>query len=59
LKKATGRGEYLKWLKGERLTYRQRILAHCYNCMNHYVDGRVDCKNDGCVFHTMMPYRRK
>lgn len=57
LKLAAGKREFVKWVNGERLTFKQKILAHCYDCMNYYVDGRVDCKNSRCVLYSNMPYR--
>jgi len=58
-RKAKGNTELTKHLKGIRLTQRQMILAKCYDCMNGYLDGKVDCKIKECPLYPFMPYRGK
>jgi len=58
-RKAKGNTELTKHLKGIRLTQRQMILAKCYDCMNGYLDGKVDCKIKECPLYPLMPYRGK
>ena len=41
---AIGKKELEAHLRGEKLTYRQQVLANCYQCMNRYLDGRRDCE---------------
>jgi len=53
-----GQKEYEKWEAGTRLTYRQAVLAHCYEC-NGLEEGRVDCQGRRCVLYAFMPYRSK
>ena len=55
--KAKWRKELLKHMKGERLTFRQAILARCYECMNGYTDGKYGCGIPGCPLYPFMPYR--
>ncbi|MGD0236848.1 MAG: hypothetical protein ABSC55_20200 [Syntrophorhabdales bacterium] len=56
---ARGKREYLAFLRGERLTLKQRVLANCYECTGMYTDGREDCEQmETCVFHVYMPYRK-
>ena len=50
---------YLKHKNGERLSSRQRIIAHCYTCMAKYADGKVDCGINDCMLYPIMPYRVK
>jgi hypothetical protein len=56
--KAQGKEEFLRFQKGERLTMKQALLAHCYDCTGHYTDGRKDCEMQTCPFHPFMPYNR-
>ena len=55
---ARGKKEQEKHLAGEKLSMRQRILAKCYNCMNEYADGKVDCEIEECSLYAVMPYRQ-
>jgi len=55
-KEAQGKREYMKHLKGQRLTHKQAILAECYACAAGYCDGRVDCQAEECPLHPFMPY---
>lgn len=52
-----GRTMYLKFLRGERLTASQAIIAKCFECCGGYVDGRADCNVTSCPLYPMMPYR--
>ena len=56
-KSSGGRTQYVRYLKGDRLTQRQAIIAKCYECMGYYVDGRRDCKMSDCPLYPFMPYR--
>ena len=56
--KAKRKLELLAYLeKGKRLTQRQAIIAHCYECMGYYSDGKQDCLVDVCPLYEYMPYR--
>jgi len=55
--KAKGRKELLRYHKEERLTYKQAILACCYECMGGYTDGKYSCGVRGCPLYPFMPYR--
>ena len=57
--KAKGRQEYLKHLRGYRLTQQQAIHAKCYDCLGMYVDGKVDCRVPACPLYRYMPYRER
>ena len=37
---AKGYKETLKFNCGEKLSFRQAILAKCYDCMGNYADGK-------------------
>lgn len=52
-----GRNEYLKFLRGERVTRKEAILAECYACQGFYVDGKYDCKSVLCPLYAFYPYR--
>jgi hypothetical protein len=54
---AKGRQELIKHLKGQRLTFRQSILAKCYDCMGYYADGKMDCIVKDCPLYPFMPYK--
>ena len=54
---AKGRIELLKHIQGKKLTYRQMVLAKCYECNAGYTDGKVDCQVPGCPLYPKMPYK--
>ena len=56
---SSGRTQYLRYLQGEKLTYREAGLAKCTECCNGYVDGRYDCVMPACPLYQFMPYIRK
>ena len=51
-----GKKELLAFLHGKRLTQKQSILAHCYDCQGFYSDGAEDCLSDVCPLRPFMPY---
>ena len=51
-----GKNELLTFLQGERLTQKEAILAHCYDCQGFYNDGAEDCLSDICPLRPFMPY---
>ena len=56
-KRAKGKREFEKFKKGEKLTYKQSVLAKCYDCTCFYADGKVDCKAKSCPLHPYMPFK--
>ena len=56
-KSAYGKNEYISYLNGERISYKQRCLAQCYYCMGFYADGKKSCKCKACPLYTIMPYK--
>jgi len=54
-----GRRHLINHIHGKRLTQRQCIQAKCYECMNGYRDGAVDCRIPDCPLYPLMPYRSK
>jgi hypothetical protein len=56
---SSGKTHYLRYLKGERLTHRQAILAKCAECNGGYKDGRHDCKIPACALYLYMPYKNQ
>jgi hypothetical protein len=57
--KARGGKESKKHLEGDKLTHKQAILAKCYDCMNGYLDGKMDCGIKDCPLYPVMPYRER
>jgi hypothetical protein len=55
-KRAKGRSELLKYLDGERLTYKLAVNAKCYECMGYCIDGLIDCTLTDCPLYPFMPY---
>lgn len=58
-KSAQGKREYVNYLEGKRITFKQAILALCYSCTNFYADGKNDCLISHCPLYPFMPYRGK
>jgi len=56
-KTAKGQKEILKHLTGQKLTFKQAIYAKCYDCMNYFSDGKVDCKITSCPLYPFMAYK--
>ena len=56
---AQGKKELERYLRGEKLTYKEAVLAKCYECMCGYLDGKLDCGIKDCPNYRFMPYRGK
>jgi hypothetical protein len=54
---AKGKKDLIEYLGGQQLSARKAIRAKCYECMNGYSDGKLDCKIPGCSLYPFMPYR--
>jgi hypothetical protein len=48
-----------RYIRGERLTRQQAILAKCCECMGGYIDGLADCGIETCPLRQFSPYRTK
>jgi len=55
-KTAKGKQELIKHLEGKRLTLKQAVNAHCFDCMGFYADGKQDCYMPNCPLHSFMAY---
>ena len=56
-KTAQGKNEYLEYLEStKKLSPARAIKAHCYQCMNLYLDGKNDCEITDCPLYPFMPY---
>lgn len=55
-KTAYGQRELIKHLEGHRLTLRQAVNAHCFDCMGFFADGKNDCRMPHCSLHPFMTY---
>lgn len=53
---ARGRTHLLRFLKGERITLGEAVMAYCYDCTGFLDEGRRDCENDMCALHPFMLY---
>ena len=51
-----GRKELVNHLNGGKLTQKQAITAHCYDCMGYYSDGAESCEMSDCSLYPFMPY---
>ena len=56
---AKGKGEYLKWLHGGKLTRKEAMDANCYVCMGYYGDGKRECVVTLCPMRDYMAYNPK
>jgi len=57
-KMGKGQKELIKHLSGERITLKQAVNAHCYDCTGFYADGKVDCRLSHCPLHPFMVYNK-
>lgn len=55
-KPALGKKDFLKYLKGKSVLTEEAINAKCYDCMNGYRDGIIDCKTILCPLYPFHPY---
>ena len=55
-KAARGQKELIGHLEGDRLTLKQAVNAHCYDCTGFFADGKVDCGMKRCSLYPFMPY---
>ena len=54
-----GAKEYRKWKKGNKLTRKEAMLAHCFDC-NGGMESRVGCScGDSCPMFEYAPYKAK
>ena len=56
-KLAQGQKQLHKHLTGGRLSYKEAVLAKCYECTGGYADGKMDCKVPECPLYGFMPFR--
>ena len=54
-----GRDELIKYLRGERITHKQAVLAKCYECKGYCADGKVDCEIADCPLYLFNPFRKQ
>ena len=53
-----GQREYEKWEAGAKLSRKQAMLAHCYEC-NGFEESNEDCQGKSCPSYQFMPYKGK
>jgi hypothetical protein len=52
-----GKAEYLRFKKGEPLSYKQAILAQCYVCYIEGADSKeLDCMSGNCSLYQFQSY---
>ena len=56
-KKAIGRADLRKFLRGHKITRAGAIKAKCYDCCCGYADGIIDCGDTSCPTYPYHPYR--
>lgn len=56
-KRAKGKKEYLKMLRGEYVSRSDLIKAMCYHCTYYAQDGKFDCGSICCPIYMAMNYR--
>ena len=54
---AKGKKELIRYFARQPLTAKGSIHGKCYECMNGYSDGKVDCEIPDCPLYPFMPYR--
>ena len=54
-----GTANLVKYQAGKRLTASASIKAKCAQCMDNYVDGKIDCDIPTCPLHPWQPYQTK
>ena len=53
-----GQRPYERFIKGEKLTRRQAMLAKCYEC-NGFEESNADCLADNCPLYPYHAHRGK
>jgi len=56
--KIKGQNEYEKWFTGIKLSRKQAMLAHCYEC-NGFEESNRDCQGKNCPSYQFMAYKDK
>ncbi len=54
-----GTANLVKYQAGKRLTASASIKAKCAQCMDNYVNGKIDCDLPMCPLHPWQPYAKK
>jgi hypothetical protein len=57
--KSRGKTMMIKYLKGEKLTASQSLIAQCFCCNGYFMDGMEDCEDPTCPLYAFYPYKRK
>jgi hypothetical protein len=52
-----GRANLIKHLTGQKISFKARCSAKCFECMGGYADGRADCRIKECPLYPVMPFR--
>jgi len=52
-----GQANYLRYLKGERLSASRSIVAYCYHCEGNAGDGVYNCQDICCPLYPWHPYK--
>ncbi len=57
IRRFQGGKEYKKFMQGKKLTRKEAMLAHCYECMGGYDEGKQDCLGKFCLLYRYYPYK--
>lgn len=57
-KNSYGKKQFIRHLKGEKLTRSQAIAAKCCECTCYFNDGMIDCGMKDCALHPYMHYNK-
>jgi hypothetical protein len=58
IRKLQGGKEYKKVLDGKKLIRKETMLAHCYECMDGYDEGKQDYLSKSCSMYQYYPYKK-
>ena len=54
-----GQKQYVEYINNvpRKFTYRDVVLAKCYECMGFYSDSKQDCQGVTCPLYLFYPYK--
>lgn len=55
-KQSAGKTEYLRFLRGEKISLLAAVKAKCFDCCAYFEVGREDCGVEDCPLYPWMAY---
>lgn len=55
-KQSAGKTDYLRFLRGERISLLAAVKAKCFDCCAYFEVGREDCGVEDCPLYPWMAY---